>query len=415
MFKLLGFSIFSARLVSLFFGIINIFVLNIILKNIDRYIFNQKRDGTLIHPLAFIYFFEPLYISSMHNGRMETTALFFILLAVHFIFKNYNQYNLKTTLLSAVFFSLAFLTTPRVFFTFSVIAALLFPFNSTNTKNFFLHVSIYGLIVTLFFLSWIIGVGVDSYIKNLELLKQSGDTFTLFNRYVNPYHFPFYFVLFLCLIYFVITSFLQNIKLYNLISFRFFIIFIIPLFVFFLIIKDNGIYSTLVFVFAHISLYSLLYNPVFEKFFSYVFITLGCYYLVLFITKFTIIFLSFNQRNPKPIEKFVASHIPVHSKVIGDEMFYYAVEKNNSAFQFIHLFYNDSIREHLHRKSYNYDYIIWSEKLQKERPELLNLYQAHSTLIPIDSFQVKEKIKLDFLPFKILSNYNCTIYKRIKN
>lgn len=132
------------------------------------------------------------------------------------------------------------------------------------------------------------------------------------------------------------------------------------------------------------------------------------------------------ERDAAPIKTFIKKHIPTGSKVIGEPLFFYAVQQNGSDFQYLNLYEDLDVREAFHRQDYDYDYIIVSDHLKmRDYKGCIDYYLSKADFIKVATRQHEQapwtKIISEFSigNFSLLSNvekhgYNCTIYKRLK-
>ena len=142
--------------------------------------------------------------------------------------------------------------------------------------------------------------------------------------------------------------------------------------------------------------------------------------ILFFTVKFLAIYITAEIRDPRYVNAFIKKHIPGGSRVIGDEMYYYAVRQASSDFQYMHMFKEDDERECYQREVYQYGYLLWSDKLQYTRPALLKVYQQKSRLVQVAAFHFKSQKEFPFIK-KILAllhipvdkSYNCILFKRI--
>ena len=106
-FKLFGFGIWQLRLVSLLSG----FCVIIAAAKLFR-LFGASTKLQIT--LGVILSLDPFFNRSMHEGRMDLLALFFLLMASYFQIKHWeNSSGKKDLLFSAIFATMALLTTPR--------------------------------------------------------------------------------------------------------------------------------------------------------------------------------------------------------------------------------------------------------------------------------------------------------------
>lgn len=180
--------------------------------------------------------------------------------------------------------------------------------------------------------------------------------------------------------------------------------------------------------------YSILILPLFYILFTYLLEGLPkyCFYVTFFsllvfnggytVLKAAQIVNSIELRDYRRIDSFISKSIPKGSKVVGDVVLYYSVEKTGSTYQYIDHPGNDiKIRESKLIKEFSFDYLILSDQFV-ERSTIDAQYLIRSGRYErLDRFEKKTgelAIRLPLL--EKLSNlenangYNCTVYKRIK-
>ena len=132
------------------------------------------------------------------------------------------------------------------------------------------------------------------------------------------------------------------------------------------------------------------------------------------------------ERNHAIAEQFIAQHIPKGSKVVGEPLYYYAVVKNGSNYQYYNLYNELDIRERLHREEYDYDYLIVTDHHQmRDYDGVIDYYKSKANLKKVAEIHTPQsewavKISnLNILGFPLLSNverygFGCVIYKRVR-
>ena len=127
-----------------------------------------------------------------------------------------------------------------------------------------------------------------------------------------------------------------------------------------------------------------------------------------------------NRRDSDIASAFIKKHIPQGSKVIGDPLYYYAVENNGSHYHYYNLYNTLEAREQALRKEYDYDYMIVSGISLARNPSISQYFMANANLDSIAALKVPQNKWALFLNNLGLtsameaSGYNCILYKRIK-
>jgi hypothetical protein len=82
----------------------------------------------------------------------------------------------------------------------------------------------------------------------------------------------------------------------------------------------------------------------------------------------------------EPLERFVSGIISPGSRVIGDDLFYFVALRTSNRYEFMNLYSEGVERERYEREVFDYEYILWSDRMAREQPDLLRLYQHRSRL-----------------------------------
>jgi hypothetical protein len=80
------------------------------------------------------------------------------------------------------------------------------------------------------------------------------------------------------------------------------------------------------------------------------------------------------------LARFVGSTVPPGSRLIGGDLHYFAALGFGHQFEYIDEYARDDDREVYQRTVYDYQYLLWPDRLEREQPGLLRLYKSHSTL-----------------------------------
>jgi len=370
--------------------------------------------------------FDPLFNANMHSGRMDMVALFFALISIYIYLKysfGIKDISLWPFLISGIIFAVALLTTPRIGILLIALVVCQLAATSQSSRVRLLRLTVFGGSVAIVYAAWILhsfgslsvffqyysgfleylGGGYYSYpIQQLPLTIITGISTIVgvtikFRRFMSP------------LVQFSLVSVV----------------------LFYSMVYDTGQYSVIIIPFKYAIIGSaaiILYDkmqrggkvnlPFFK---GSLLVTILLVNIFLFTIKVLTIYISSETRNPKYISSFVKKNIPPKSRVIGDENHFYAVTQASSEFQYMHLFKEDLEREEYQRKVYNYDYIIWSDRLQRDYPALLGIYKRKSKIIEIAEFRNSKNKKFPLAESALRSlnvpvdiTYNCVIYRRIR-
>ena len=389
--KLFGLGMVQFRIVGLVFILLSALLLKILL-------------GKKWHLFVLIYLLDPLFITASHNARMDSLLLFFGLLSITYILRKTSLFN---TIISALLASATILTSPRgMVLIFGVIILLLIRFVLNRDKKTFLDGLLWAVIFSIPILIWIVVI-----FGNFENLLAYYSSFTQFvgGRFFIPtMEIPLIFLTFIL----VLFSWIKNFKVFftelNIISLS-------GLFFFYYTVSDTGPYSILILPFYIILLKSAIDQLRTNNLINVFPLLLIIGYLGIFSVKSFVVLKQFNQRRPE-LAHLAFKKIPSGSRVLGDEMYVYAALKKQYSFQYVHLYFDSYYREEYQREVFDYEYIIWSDRLEQRYPQFLEVYKNHSKLVEVDRVEIK-KVEIPAIVFKYIhpiDDYSCTVYKRIK-
>ena len=416
--KIFGFNIIAFRLSGVIFGLLSIITFCKVLN------LSYPRKAAYLIILALTL--DPLFNANMHSGRMDVVALFFALLSI-LVYQMAEAKSKRTSLwpfvLSGVIFATALLTTPRIGILLIAFGLCqLAKIRSVSNENL-LRLAAFSVALVLIYFIWIfLSFGsVPSFIQY----------YTSFSEYLGGgyYSYPIQqlpLLLITCLS--VIAGVFMSGK-------RFFsplvLLSIVSIMLFYSIVYDTGQYSVIIIPFqyaivgsATVVLYDRLFKNSRRSLSILKFNFLAAILMVntsFFLLKVLTIYITSETRNPFYVSSFIKKYIPPKSKVLGDESHFYAVTTASSEFQYIHLFKEDLEREDYQRRIFNYDYIVWSDRLERDYPDLLDIYKNHSSIIKVASFRNNRNKNLRLAERALRSlnipvdvSYNCIIYKRLK-
>jgi 4-amino-4-deoxy-L-arabinose transferase-like glycosyltransferase len=405
--KLFGLGILQFRIVNLLFGFLCILV--------SLKIIGSKELGFTAILFLGIFALDPFFNLCMHEGRMDLTALFFALLSLYFVLKDGG----KHIFYSAISASFALMTTPRsAIVIFGVVMILLMNAYKDNKYKPLVQWSFTLLALYALWLFYAFGDPLQylDYYKALQNNENQVNHDFLGGRFYIPRQ---EYVLISVAVFSVVFNFIKKkIDFPDLLS----SVSIAVILLFYVIVLDWGPYSALIIPFYYI----LIFN---KDEFTWSFSNPKLYMLMILLTHnvsyFTIksahIISSMQQRDPALADKFVTGHIPAGSKVVGDALYFYAVKKSGSDYQFFDKYASLEIREQRHREDYNYDYIIITDQSLKREPEAVAIYLENSRFKKVAELNIapsvlNQKISaLGLVSNTENSGYNAVIYLRIKD
>jgi hypothetical protein len=126
--------------------------------------------------------------------------------------------------------------------------------------------------------------------------------------------------------------------------------------------------------------------------------------------------LLLSENESEKLLKFLKKNVPQHSKIIGDDAFFYFCLEAGIRFEICQWKLDDELRERLHRQQYDYDYFITSLPVPSSHP--FHIYSSKSKLIAQDTFLIRPLDRKNLI-VKLLqvdrSALNCIVWKRDKN
>ncbi|MFH1004260.1 MAG: glycosyltransferase family 39 protein [Bacteroidota bacterium] len=422
--KLFGLSIFTFRITALLFGFLDIYL---VYRLFRLFISDIKVVFAGILLLAS----DTLFCYNIHSGRMDSMAFCFVLISWYLFFladipaevpartdskKKYSLSPDVLIILSGIFAGISLLTTLRVYFLFIPVGFILL-INAVRTKSIkpIYHGFLFGTPPTVFLLLWLFfsfGSFYDFYIDYKYISSLLDVAF-----HIRLLQYPIIFFTIVSVCYGFTKNGMEN--FYK----NIFVLSFTSIILFYLLIEDTSAYSFFILsCYYFLFVYSLqpLAKITFRNFQTIIFLLMFTWSIGVLSAKTLDLIFLYPQRNSSEINEFIQKNIPPGHKVIGDEMYYYAVENSGSDFQYIHLSRlsgNMIIKEKYQREKYNYDYIIWSDRLQQIEPNILKLYAKNTELKKIASFDLPSPKFHDIfklLGVNVIASYNCRIYQREK-
>ena len=372
--SLLGFGIFSFRLVNFLFGIATIFVVFRMLQkqNLPEWIF----------VLAFAAFcLDPRYLQNIHNGRMDQVALFFSMGALYLSL--YKKGLPNQPALMALLLSLALLTSPRLFFIVLPIGFVA-TFEMLKERNWvqlivFLSVPVILASVWIAFSFGSVQEAWDYYFSSDNARKAARvSRFLGGNLQIAFFQYP----LLLSTLALILISFRL------LIRDRLAVLSAVFLVLFYVLIHDTGLYSSIIVVFFYLLMaLAAKYTPL--KTLAYILMSLVLVVNIsIFAFKSMTILAQLNERSPENIEVFVRSNVPPGSRVAGDERYYYAFVKHNCEFQFINRKAELGERVLYHKNQYGARFIMLGDETD---PDIIKAYRETFLIYKEVPFSLERK------------------------
>lgn len=351
--KITSFSAYNFRMVSLLFGIFTTLILWRITKS----------------KLALLLIIDPFFSIGLHHARMETTAIFFVLLSI-VCFQN------KKMEMGAIWFSVAFLTTPRIFFFLPAILVYLLMEKNDFKKivfSLFIFLSIY--VVWVFAKHGSIQNWFNYYLKVIGGNNTAATGFIGANFYIPKHEFLLIGITTLS----IFLNFFFKKRLSSLSIFG-----IVAIFSFYFLITDWGYYSVLILPIYYLILLGNLSDIEirWKVILCTLLLTFNGVYLCYKISNI----LHTNYEEISASEKHVLSIIPTGSKVVGSARFYYLMKNHLCDYQLHDKYANAATCVEKLTTDFGYDYLIVEPKnaylpyfLEKNKHELLYHFDGKFT------------------------------------
>lgn len=411
--SVLGNSIFTARLLSL----ISAFALYIVV-----FLFVKKfssLSGIWLVLLAGLFLTDPFFNAAAHWVRMDSLAILFYLLSVFIVLKQFgdNRNTYWSWIFSGLLMAASILTTPRMIMLSGAVMAIGLYYlwlTSFSLKSIF-RVLLWGAIPIGLYALWVLIIfgSIDSYILYFQGVQKNLYNYVARGFYVPTEVWPLMIIGLVVLfagIYVAGKRFLSPIVVFC-------TAFMIN---FYIAVRDTGPYSTLI-----IPVYYILLGISLSIFVTRArLVLIGVYLLLafnvsLFMLKGVTLYVASDSRQYEPVEQFIKSNIPRGSKVAGDEVYYYAAVRNDYPFHMLFSYQaNYPQTAHYTLNTFDYDYLVMSEKFKKANPDLVPLY-LQQPIQRVASYKTQHpewlsKLHALGLYGAAFTAYDGVIYKRIR-
>lgn len=411
--KIFGWGAFQFRIVSFLFGIGVLFVSYLILNMF------QKNKKALVFFLVIIASDYTLG-QNIHSGRMDLVAIFFALLSFFFLLSETKK---LFPLYAGLAAGLSVLTTPRVAFVFLGLLLIYFFRQNKSFKTKIYEIFIWGATIVMLYFCWSLFAhgGLEAtYNYYNSSFDSSTNTGSIFQQFIgfrfgfSRFHYHLYLLLLLLpLYYFFFLK--KNIPTIFWIS-------IIVVVIFELVVVDTGMYSIYIIPFFYLAIFSVIFTERTKPFINNtIFVALLAFNLFIFAFKSVSIIADYPLRQSDYVDNLVRELIPQNSKVVANDMYFYAIKKNNSLFQTIEYGATGKQRFDYHKDDWKFDYLIINKSFLEERNALCNYYIDSANLEfvrEIDYNFQRKSLTLYFSELffdgKVTYSYNGVIYKRKK-
>ena len=414
--QVIGFGIYQFRLLNFIAGLCFIWLIYNFVKN------HVSKATVLFIIIAILN--EPVFARSLHSGRMDFVALFFLLLSYisYFLIDSPLRYKSILSVVTGALLALAMLTTPRIFFGFFFFVFQFF-LHINNRKKMVKHFTIafsflvcYSIWVCTKFSSF--SSFINIYLNN-ELVKEH-----LGADGLNFIRYKYHYIVWLVLLFSVLVLFLNRKNIHQQAKIILSIV-IINIIAFHIAIAERGPYAALItpfyFIVIGFALDALIlqYKKIKWRLIFYVVIVLP--FALIFFIKLIAITISYSDRREGSVANEIARMIPANSNVIGTFDYYYLLHKNKIAFEEME-YYTNLEKMHTYQTTiFKYKFVIIRDNFTDS--EVAKYYFAHHQhkLVAIignnrklSSFEIKlDEILNHYFDSRLLSSYSGRIYQRI--
>jgi 4-amino-4-deoxy-L-arabinose transferase-like glycosyltransferase len=410
--KTFGFSIFNFRITSLLFGLIDLFLVYKICRQLR---FTVIATVVTIMLIAL----EPNFNQFLHSGRMDFVTLFFFFLS-YLIFARIASVKISQIIAPALFtgvlLAFAILTTPRIIFAFSFYAFYFIYEISLKDKDWKALLLKYAFVLVGFIgvdYIWIYSAfgslhGFIYYYTHSAVIKEhtgmdTGVKTIKYNLLIYVYAFIAFFVL------------LKNKAVKNNINL---VLLTLPVIMAFLVLVTGGLsgrYFAMVAPFTYLLIGGVLagmYSNTLSKGITYLIVGL---FAAVFIFKGAYIFGTIQQHDPYKNETKISWYLTKGALVAGDFRYYYIARDNDCSFLSLEENgrWDNKIKYFLNHKV-NYFIISKDNPGLSDYDKVLldNKYKLEAVVNDDNNTGFFHKVIMK-LPYKISENYSCYIYKYI--
>jgi len=332
---------------------------------------------------------DPTFHQNIHSGRMDSMAMFFILLGFYFLVRAGDGSRagvLGNIVASALFSALGVLTTPRPGYLLIPMGLILIVrWVRRRDLTSTLAAVVWGTVVLVCIASWVL-YAFGSIPAMLEYYADFSKDFTSGGFGVRALHAPLLVPLALLMLAALVVD-RRSLLLYDIPFFT-----VMGIAEFYLFVKDKGtfggLYSFFIIPLTYLALGYLLARlreatangPVIRWIQYGIFALLFLFNGAIFAARTTLEAVQWEARSPAATDATIRALIPPGSKVVGDDKFYFAVRKGDSDFQYLQRGGTPEQRARYHVHDYGLQYLITADG---DTSDLVRAYLKEAPLIQI--------------------------------
>lgn len=423
-FEHFGFGLFQSRIVPLLFGLA---ILPVVFATLRR----SNVPRTLALCACILLALDPTFNYSLHSGRMDNVALFFVLLSFLLLRPSGDakgRHGLYLCAASGLFSALAVLTTPRSGYLVLLIGAVLaVRLVVTRGRSELLQLALWSLPQACLYSLWIL-LAFGGIPQLLTYYAGFAPTYVGGRFAVRMVHYP----LLLVLLAMTAMRFVRDPRCLFDELVWFTLVGVVAFYVLGINPPNFGtVYAIFTIPLAYMCIARVMSGdgrgePRFGAHAATIgYVLLGLLFVVNaagFLGQTGLTFLQWNARDPRPAEEAVGQYVPAGSRVVGFDQFYFAVRRNGSDFQYIER--GGTLPERLayHEKVYDFDFLIVGESGDTE---LANAYGREMRLIKVGDVGrlgdeswgarlVTEVGRVLHLQGALRATYGATIFSRVR-
>lgn len=406
---LFGLSEITFRFLPLFFGLLCIAL-------VQHFFFKKRKIMQLT--LALLIISDAIFTSNSHSGRMDTMAIFFWITGLLFSMNSFEKDRFNyAPWITGLCFALGYLTTPRSFMVYGNFALLYF---IGITIQFGYQKALINSIKAA--IAFITPVGLWIFFIFGSLTEYQAYYSNLSGTFVGGtplppiFQWPLIMIVGLLFLYGVLFkkdkllgSFKSPIVPFSIAS----------MISFYVLVFDTGTYSIFIIFFYYLLLITWSDLLLLKKYRNILLLLFVIGNSLILSIKYAVVFTGERWAKKEQMNAFIKQHVGPGNLLIGDDVYYYGCRKNAVEFQFMDYYLSDSTRESLQRELYHYDYLFVSDRMQNEKPKIIEVYKKNSVLVPIDTLHFDKSIHLPAplasLQNSVYNSYNGVLYKRNKS
>jgi hypothetical protein len=372
-FEHLGFGIFQNRMLGLTFGVGIVLLVFVALRQAG-----VRRNVAL--SACILLALDPTLHLSLHSGRMDNVALFFVLAAFVLLQRAWaadGTASLRLCAIAGLLTGLGVLTTPRSSFLVVCMGGILLVRSLlVRTASRALQLACWALPLVGLYLSWV-GYAFGGVQALVTYYGRYVDTYVGGRFFVRAVHAPL-----LAVLVAVAAFRLATISGKRAMRFDELLAFTLAGVVAFHALGINPsrfgtVYSIYFVPLVYMALACLTAGIAGDRIRRGVFALLLVVNAGVFAARTVLELGQWRSRDPAPVERMVRAAIPQGSRVIGDDKFYFAVVTAGSDYQYWQRGGTVSERVAYHADQYGFDYLVTNED------EHSPLFRAYATRVPL--------------------------------